>query len=420
MISTPALPRCSKALAIAISIAFASALPAGAEDDELEREVVDMAPDDRVGWSLRNVAAPLASLFQGGPSYYYKQREIQVDTTPSGGWVDLFYVRKSFQKRFEQAQAPVTVLLPPRIHAGDRDSLTIRAFREGYRQKSITIPAASRRKEVVINLDPLPNTLKAVAHRYFAGRSTLVFMTTESPTFRVQEKKGGFTLILSETARTSEAAASISGVGSPMLKGAKSQQLGEDLVVKVEFREDDEVQLRSKLASKGARNLYAFSLDVLPAAGRGESVADAQEALSKLETNQVIGCNLDFDRKMRSLINKGDLSRALTPRGAFTDPYLRAAMRRLGEISPNDGIVEFGSNTAYRPEVPIELEAALSQAADARGFLVLLRQFVSELEAPDYRRETLRSLIAPELDPMSFGVIMDKAEQAEQECLAAR
>ena len=94
-------------------------------------------------------------------------------------------------------------------------------------------------------------------------------------------------------------------------------------------------------------------------------------------------------------------------------------MRRLGEISPDDGIVQFGAGTAYRPTVPIELEAALSQAAEARGFLALLRQFVLELEAPEHRRETLRSLIAPELDPMSFGVIMDKAEQAERNCQSA-
>lgn len=423
MIRLRALPRRSLWLAVAVLIAAVGVPWAGAEEEVVEEveevEVIDMSPADRVGWSLRNVVAPLTSIFRGGPSYYYKQREIQVDTTPSGGWVDLFYVRSSFQKRFEQAQAPVTVLLPPRIHAGKRDSLTIRAFREGFRQKSVTIPMASRRDRVVINLEPLPNLLKAVGHRYFAGRSTLVFMTTESPTFRVQEKTGGFTLILSETAKTAEAAASISGVNSPMLKGAKSQQLGEDLVVKVQFRGDLEVELRSKLEHDGARDLYAFSLDILPASGSGESVAAALAALAKLETKDVTGCGAGFDGELHSLLKLGDLSRALTPRGAFTDPYLRAAMRRLGEISPNGGLVEFGPGTAYRPTIPIELEAALSQAAEAQGFLALLRRFVFELEEPEHRRETLRGLIAPELDPVSFGVIMDQAEEVEQACLAA-
>ena len=93
-------------------------------------------------------------------------------------------------------------------------------------------------------------------------------------------------------------------------------------------------------------------------------------------------------------------------------------MRRLGEVSPHDGAVHFAAGTAYRPEVPIELEAALSQAAEASGFLALLRQFVVELETSQHRRETFRSLVAPELDPMSFDVIMDKAEASERDCAA--
>jgi hypothetical protein len=60
----------------------------------------------------------------------------------------------------------------------------------------------------------------------------------------------------------------------------------------------------------------------------------------------------------------------------------------------------------------------LSQAAEAIGFLALLRQFVIELEGEHHRRETFRSLVAPELDPMSFDVIMDKAESSERECAA--
>ena len=169
-------------------------------DTEEEHEIIDMTPDDRVGWSLRNVAAPLTAPFRGGLDFWYKERSIEIDTTPSGGYVDLFYVRRNFQKRFEQARTPVTVILPPRIKAGPRDSLTVRAFAEGYRQKRISIPVNSKQDEVLINLDPLPNILEALSHRYFAGRSTLAFLTKESPTFRVQESKTGFTLILSETA----------------------------------------------------------------------------------------------------------------------------------------------------------------------------------------------------------------------------
>jgi len=396
------------------------AAPGVAQDAEpLEPEVIDMTPDDAVGWSLRNVAAPVSAIFQGGLGYWYSQRAIEIDTTPSGGFVDLFYVRRNFQKRFEQAQAPVTVLLPPRIEASPRDALVVRAFQEGYRQQSVTIPVKSRETELVINLEPLPNSLKAVAHRYFAGRSTLVFLTAESPTFRVQEKTDGFGLILSETAQSAEALASIGGLVSPMVSNATSQQVGEDLVVNLKFADEQKIELRSRLDHDVARGLYAFSLDLLPAAGVGDSIAAAQAALSRLEPEHVTGCNLAFDRTLHSLLDSGALSRALTPKGAFTDPYLRAAMRRLGELSPNGGVVEFSGGIVYRPTVPIELEVSLSQAAEARGFLALLWQFVNELEAPPHRRATFRSLAAPEMDPLSFGVIMDKAEESERSCVAS-
>jgi hypothetical protein len=90
-------------------------------------------------------------------------------------------------------------------------------------------------------------------------------------------------------------------------------------------------------------------------------------------------------------------------------------MRRLGEVTPG-GVVSFTDGSRYNPTVPIELEAALSQAGGAEGFLALLRSFVVRLESPEFERETLRSLIAPELDPAGFGEAMDRAEQAEATC----
>lgn len=415
-------------LVVLVTLAFGFGIQAAlagdlrAEDEseeEFEAEVIDMTPDDAIGWSLRNVAAPIGSIFQGGLGYWYSERSIEIDTTPSGGFVDLFYVRRNFQKRFEQAQAPVTVLLPPRIKAGPRDALVVRAFQEGYRQQSVTVPVKSRETELVINLEPLPNRLVGVSHRYFAGRTSLVFLTEESPTFRVQDKSNGFGLILSETAQSAEAAAALSGIKSSMIESATSRQVGEDFLVTVRFAGDGDAELRSRLDHDPARGLYAFRLDLLPEKGRGESIAAAQAALARLRGTDIAGCNGVFDEVLRAELDRGGLSRALTPKGAFTDPYLRAAMRRLGEVSPDDGRVKFDGGVVYRPTVPIELEVSLSQAAEARGFLALLRAFVRELEGPEHRRETLRSLIAPEIDPQSFDVVMDKVEQSERECAAS-
>ncbi len=402
------------ALSIAGGLACASDPPVA---EDLPGEVIDMAPDGRVGWSLRNVLAPFTSIFLGGPSYWYTPRQVDVITTPPGGMVDLFYVRSGFQKRFEQAEAPVTVLLPKRIDAGPRDSLRIRAFREGYRQQSASVKMSGRERQVVIDLEPLPNTLEAFSHRYFAGRSSLDFITKELLEFRVQEAGDGFTVVLNETARSEEATASMEGVRSPQIAEIFGQQLGEDLIVQVALADDaqGQAEVRSRQNYDAARELYEFTVDLVPSDGGAEAVQAALAALAALRSSDVTGCALQFDTTLRARLDPGALNRALTPNGDFTDRYVRASMRRLGEVTPG-GRVGFTDGSVYNPTVPIELEAALSQAGGAKGFLALLRTFVGRLEAEEYRRETLRSLIAPEFDGRSFGDAMDAAEASERRC----
>jgi hypothetical protein len=400
---------------------WAAAGASATASEDTEREVIDMQPEGKQSFGARNLAAPIGSLFRG-TGYWYKEREIEIDTTPSGGVVDLFYVRANFQKRFEQGQAPLTVILPPRINTKDRDSLRIRAFREGYRQKSISIPADSTTSSVVIDLEPLPNVLDALSHRYFAGRSALTFLTKESLTFRLQEAPAGITVILTETASSAEAGAALAGVRSPLIEGAVAQQLGEDLVVNIDFSEraaDGRSQIRSREGFEAGRGLHALTLDIVPSGGSGEAIAKAQAAIASLEPSDVTGCALSFDSSLRKELERGALSRALTPQGSFTDPYLRAAMRRLGELTPGDGSIELDGGERFQSSVPIELELVLSRAGEARGFLVLLWQLVGQLESEGYREETFRSLIAPELDPQSFRVILEKAEAGEKECRAA-
>ena len=129
------------------------------------------------------------------------------------------------------------------------------------------------------------------------------------------------------------------------------------------------------------------------------------------------GCALRYEDTLREKLDPAGLARALTPSGSFTDPYLRAAMRLLGAVSP-DGSVVLADGTTYRTDAAIELSAASSQAAEVRGYLALLRRFVTELEGEPYRRETLRGLIAPEVGPAEFGAIVDESEAAERLCLA--
>ena len=61
----------------------------------------------------------------------------------------------------------------------------------------------------------------------------------------------------------------------------------------------------------------------------------------------------------------------------------------------------------------------MSQAAQAKGYLALLRAFVEELEAPDARVDTLRGLVAPEMPAGDFDGIYSEAEQRERRCRGA-
>jgi hypothetical protein len=391
-------------------VLLAAASRAGAEE-------VELVPDEPASWRPSNILAPITGLFLGGPGYWYATRRIAVETTPPGAVLDLFYVRASFQKRYEQAEAPVTIVLPSRIQAGPRDSVTIRAMLDGYRHQEVTVRVRSRQEEVAIDLSPLPNSLVALTHAILAGRGALSFVTTEALSFRLQEWDEGLSVVLTETAGTPTAEETIAGLASEIVSSASSQQLGEDLVVRLALGEAarDATAPRSRQAYDEVRRLHSFSLDFVPPDGGAASVERARAALSRLGPGDVAGCAFEFDDALRAALDRAALTRALAPSGAFTDPYLRAALARLGELSPG-GVVTLADGTRYRTDVPIELSAAAAQAGEVRGYLALLRAFVGELEPPGHRRVALRGLVAPELGLGRFGAAVDAAELREGRC----
>ena len=93
---------------------IASLLISGIARAETSYDTIELIPEDRAGWTVTNLFAPITGLFMGGPGYWYSDRKIRVETTPPGAALDLFYVRRNFQKGYEQADAPVEILLPPR------------------------------------------------------------------------------------------------------------------------------------------------------------------------------------------------------------------------------------------------------------------------------------------------------------------
>ncbi len=400
----------------ALSIASISWSDEGAES---AGELLDMSPESPAPWGLRYLSAPLVSVVRGS-DYMYSAREIVIHTTPAGGYLDLFYVRSGFQKRFEQAESPLTVLLPSRLETGSRDSLTIRAFAEGYRQKSITFGLNQKIEDLVLNLVPLPNRLDHVSSRYFAGRTTISFLTAEALTFRLQEASDGYGIILTETAISEDARLSVSEIESPLIENSYSQQLGEDLMVKLVLGENSPIlEVRSKQAYDAPRDFHVFGVSLVPSGSDSDRVEAAMNALARLTEADVSGCALTFDSVLRDELDPGSLARALRPNGSFTDPYLRAAMRRMGDLSV-DNSVGFVDGTQLRPESPIELEMAMSNSGGARGFLVLLRSFVAGLEVERRERvESLRSLLAPELRLEEFTKFLSRAQAQEEECRAS-
>ncbi|MGI9431448.1 MAG: hypothetical protein ACR2PQ_04505 [Myxococcota bacterium] len=397
-----------RACALLVALFLAAPLPGLAE-------TIYLVPDDNANWRPSNLFAFLR------PQHNFGDRFINITTTPPGAMLDLFYVRSNFQKRYEQTDAPAHVVLPRRTKAGPRDAVTIRAFLEGYRQKQVSVRVAASEDAVHIDLEPLPNTLEAVAHRYFAGRGELVFLTKEALNVRVQALDTGFRVILDETAKSTEAAATLERIRSPLIEDAETLQLGEDLLVRVGLPAHlvDGVDLRSRPSRDDLRDLYAYTVDIVPSTGVAEGVQRARAALASLSTAAVGSCALRFDASLRGSLDRAELSRALAPRGAFTDKYLRAAMKRLGEISPGARI-RMTDGSRLNPQNPIELSAAMSQPAEAEGFLSVLRSFVRKLEPQASRRATLRGLVAPESDAASFEEVVTAAEAAERSCLASR
>jgi hypothetical protein len=379
---------------------------------ETRAEVVQLVPEDRASWRARNLFAWVR------PGHFYGSRRIDVETSPPGATLDLFYVRSNFQKLYEQTTAPATVILPKRVEAGPRDAVTIRAFLPGYRQRETSVRVASSQDRVLLELDPLPNTLRAIAHTYFAGRTSLTLLTDELPTVRVQERDEGFHVVLAETALDPTARSSLDGLRSPVVGGMEALQVGEDLLLQVELTgasRQTPPQLRSRQAHDPIRDVYRYAVDLVPADSGAAAVESARAALARITSADVTGCAERFDETLRKTLDAEALSRALAPSGAFTDPFLRAAMKRLGEVSPG-GAVILVDGTRLDTRSQLELTAAMGQAAQAKGYLALLRSFVRELEEGEGAGEGLRSLVAPETSPAEFARTLAQAEALESAC----
>jgi hypothetical protein len=391
------------------------ALPAAAA----EREIIELIPAKPSGWTIGRLFAPITVLFRGGPSYWYGERTIAIDTRPPGASLELFYVRENIQRRFERAESPILLRLPARIEADPRDSVVIRAILDDYLHQEVQVEVRSRETQLTVEFAPLPNRLEATTHTHLSQRGSLKFLTSEAARFRSHKMSDGFSIVLTETGHSEGALEAIRGVSSDNIKSLRAEQLGEDLVVRIQLRaaSQNRLDLRSTQGYDAVRDLHRFTIELVPTEGNAAVLARSREALHRVRRSNVFGCALDFDRSMRSQLDSEALSRALAPSSSFLDRHLRSALQRLGELSP-DGLITLVDGSKFRPSIPLDLAAARAQSAEAIGFLSLLRAFIAEMELPEHRRNALRGVIAPELDGEHFDAIVEIAEDLERRCNA--
>jgi hypothetical protein len=410
-------PRAAPPIAVAILFCVGLGLAAGAETPQA-RQRVELIPSEEVGWSWPRLFAPLTRLVSGGGGHWYAPRAIEVDTDPPGALLELHYLRGNFQKAYERVEAPARVLLPSRIEATADDAVAIRARLDGYRQQEARAEVRSRIVRVQIALTPLPNALAAFAHRYFGGRGSLVFSTRESADFRLQTRPGGMRVLLLGTRIESAARAALDASRSSLVESLNARQIGEDLVVTVALAAGAHaarLEPRSRHWRDPLRELHVLSIDLVPEDGGLADVARIRDLLSRMQPTQVTDCALEFEAQLRSELDPEALERTSALDGSYRDRFTRAALKRLGELSPG-GVIRLQDGSRWRGWLPLELEAAALRAGSAFGYLALLRSVVEGLEPEPLRRPVLRGLTAPDLPAVRFDEILDAAERRERAC----
>jgi hypothetical protein len=388
------------------AMVFFLALPAVAQEGEPEE--VDLTPEENVGWSPRNVGAGISTLVTG-PSFWYAQKRTRVDTVPADAMLALYYIRSNFQKRFERAVAPVVIVGPSRIEATSRDVIAVRAAAQGYLTKEFKYRLFEAPEHVLLELEPLPNSLVFLGFTHLAGRSTITLRTTEEPEIRVSKGRGadGFTLALTQTATKLE---SQPGTASGHLKGIAVEQLGEDLVVRVTTRAPD-LEVRSKSSYDPIRKEHLYSIDVVRKGSRSPNNMQVRGEIERVGFTRGNPCEEAFSSELRRQLDQQMLARAFRPTGGVAWFYQREAMLRLGRL--DSGKVETLGGEKFRTGSPIELALALQSASTVRDYLALLGAIArSQPDPPEF----LRALLAPEMTPEEFAPIYSAATRERATC----
>jgi hypothetical protein len=372
---------------------------------------IAMKPDSLAQWG--NLFPALAM-----PWHYLPSRSIHIETTPPGALLDLAYLRHGVRLMFEQVRAPLEVELPSRFVARRTDALSVLAFLPGYQPARVTARLHSDTERMSIELERIANSVEIVAYRYLAQRGALTLLTHAELDVRVSNTTGELYVVLPETALGEAAGSVLDSLQSPQIENVTAIQLGRDLLLQLRLGEEareERSALRIFTGFEVARQLHRTVLELSPPEAR--TTRRSLDGLAAIRPEAVSGCALRFDAALRESLEATDLARALTPSADFVDPVLRAALRRLAELSA-EGELRLSDGTRLHPDIPLEFEAALGQADEVEGFLALLRAFAEQMASEEERTRVLGGLVAPELDQRSFEKRTADAERSERECRA--
>lgn len=391
-----------------LTLALVCMVPLCVAAQEVEPERIELIPQERAAWTPRNIGARISALFRGS-DYWYSDREVLVETVPAGAVLSMYFIRSNFQKRFERARAPVRLVTPRRIDSTSRDVIKVRAAADGYESREVSFRAFEVPDGLVIELEPLPNSLVSLGHTHLAGRSALVLRTTEEPALRISRRRGadGFTLALSQTAQK---LSSQPAVSSGHVRGIEIDQVGEDLIVRIATSGPD-LEIRSRSSVDPVRDEHVYVIELMRPGTRPPSAEQVRRELELVPYERGARCDRAFARVLRAHIDASVLARAFRRSGGVAELYRREAMLRLGRL--DFGRVETLDGASYRTGSSVELALALESAGAVRDYFGLLGAVARTRPDP---AEFLRALLAPELSADEFAPVLNAAEQSRAAC----
>ena len=371
-------------------------------------ERIDLYPPEHVMWTPRNVVAGVTSVI-GLYGYWYRPKNVLIETVPADADVSLYYLRGNFQKRYERVAAPIVVELPSRIDSSSHDTFRYRVQKDGFLVVEDRFKVHDVPERLIVELAPLPNSLVFLGQTHLANRTTLTLRTTEEPQVRMAKGSNSksFTMALAETANKLDGTPDLK---SGFLNGVEIQQLGEDLLLRVAMTREG-LEVRSRSSRDPVRREHIITLDLIEPGTRMVTSGDIRRELAKVPYSGLGRCDARFEAVLRERLDPGVVTRAFRARAAVSEYYQKESMRKLGRL--DTGRVHSVSGETFRIGSPIEFEMAMQSAPTVRGYFGLLGVIARKQDDPV---TFLRSLLAPDMAPADFERVYRAANRAYRSC----